>query len=365
VSSTPGAAGTPSDPTWPAVLTTLLRGDDLTASHAAWAMDQVMSAEATAVQVAGFVMALRAKGEAPVEMTGFVSAMLAHAQRIAVDGPAVDTCGTGGDRAHTVNISTMSAMVVAGTGARVVKHGNRAASSACGSADLLEALGVVVDLAPPLVEASVREAGVGFCFAPHFHPALRHATVPRRELGVATVFNFLGPLGNPAQPSAQAVGVADARMAGVMAEVLAARGTSALVFRGEDGLDELTIGGPSRVWVVREGGVWETVVTPDDVGLPVADPASLRGGDAAHNAEVARRFLDGERGPIRDAVLLNAAAALVALEPDDRALDQRLPDALRAGIERAAASVDDGSAKAALDRWVSTSQRLAATAPAP
>lgn len=354
------SAETPRMTTWPALLNALLRGEDLVAEQTAWAMEQVMRGEATPVQVAGFVVGLRAKGEAPSEVIGLVTTMLAHAERITVSAPAVDTCGTGGDGAHTVNISTMSAMVVAGAGARVVKHGNRAASSRSGSADLLEALGVVVDLAPSLVEESVREAGIGFCFAPRFHPALRHAAVPRRELGVATVFNFLGPLANPAQPSAQAVGVSDARMAAVIAEVLAARGVSALVFRGEDGLDELTIGGPSRVWVVREGGVYETSVSPEDVGLDVTDASALRGGDAAHNAEVTRRFLAGEQGPVRDAVLFNAAAALVALEPDETALDERLGIALRAAIGRAAEAVDSGAAGAALERWVSTSQRLAA-----
>ncbi|HEX6920618.1 MAG TPA: anthranilate phosphoribosyltransferase, partial [Actinomycetes bacterium] len=194
------------DPTWPGLLSALLRGEDLAAGDTGWAMEQVMLGEATPAQVAGFVVALRAKGESPDEVSGLVAAMLDHAVRIEVPGPAVDTCGTGGDRAHTVNISTMSAMVVAGTGARVVKHGNRAASSACGSADLLEELGVVVDLAPDAVVECVRRAGVAFCFAPRFHPALRHAAAPRRELGVATVFNFLGPLANPAQPSHQAVG---------------------------------------------------------------------------------------------------------------------------------------------------------------
>ncbi|MGZ4614766.1 MAG: anthranilate phosphoribosyltransferase [Actinomycetes bacterium] len=354
-------ASTPAGATsWPLLLNALLRGDDLVAQDSAWAMDRIMQGEATPAQMAGFVVALRAKGEAPSEVTGLVSAMLAHAERITVESPAVDTCGTGGDGAHTVNISTMAAMVVAGAGGRVVKHGNRAASSRSGSADLLEELGVVVDLAPRAVEESVRQAGIGFCFAPRFHPALRHAAVPRRELGVATVFNFLGPLANPAQPSAQAVGVADARMAGVVAEVLAARGASALVFRGEDGLDELTISGPSRVWVVREGGVYETSVAPDQVGLDHNDVSTLRGGDAADNAEVALRFLDGEKGPVRDAVLLNAAAALVALEPDDMALDERLVDALRGGIDRAAQSVDSGAAARALETWVATSRRLAA-----
>lgn len=343
-------------PTWPGLLTALLRGEDLAAGDTAWAMEQIMLGEATPVQVAGFVVALRAKGEAPDEVSGLVGAMMAHAERISVPGPVVDTCGTGGDRAHTVNISTMSAMVVAGTGARVVKHGNRAASSACGSADLLEALGVVVELAPDRVVECVRRAGVAFCFAPRFHPALRHTAAPRRELGVATVFNFLGPLANPAQPSHQAVGVADPRMAGVMAQVLADRGASALVFRGEDGLDELTTGASSRVWVVRDGAVSETSVHPKDLGLPVSGADALRGGDAAHNAEVARRFLAGEAGPVRDAVLLNAAAALVSLSLDDRPLEAQLTE----GIARAAEAVDSGAAARALDAWVTTSQDLAA-----
>src|SRR5687767_2155879 len=304
-SGAPGPA-----PSWPGLLTRLLRGEELTAAETGWAMGQVMGGEATPVQVAGFVVALRAKGESPDEVSGLVAAMLGVAERISVPRPAVDTCGTGGDRAHTVNISTMSAMVVAGTGARVVKHGNRAASSACGSADLLEELGVVVDLAPDLVVECVDKAGIAFCFAPRFHPALRHAAVARRELGVATIFNFLGPLANPAQPSAQAVGVADPRMAGVMAQVLADRGVSAVVFRGDDGLDELTPCAPSQVWVVRDGEVTREQVTPEDVGLERATVDSLRGADAAHNAEVARAFLAGQGGPVRDAVLLNAAAAL-------------------------------------------------------
>src|SRR3954464_1861341 len=213
-------------------------------------------------------MALRAKGETAEEVEGLVRAMLEHAHRVSVDGPAVDTCGTGGDRAHTVNISTMAALVVRGAGVTVVKHGNRAASSQCGSADLLEELGVVVDLAPTALSACVERAGIGFCFAPVFHPAFRHTAVPRREMGIPTVFNFLGPLTNPAQPSAQAVGVADLRMAPVMAGVLARRGASALVFRGDDGLDELSVGGPSAVWAVHDGKVREERFDPADLGVP-------------------------------------------------------------------------------------------------
>jgi len=345
-------------PTWPALLTRLLQREDLTSAEAAWAMGQVMLGEATPAQLAGFVVALRAKGESPVEVAGLVAAMLSMAERIEVPSPAVDTCGTGGDRSHTVNISTMSAMVVAGAGARVVKHGNRAASSACGSADLLEELGVVVDLAPKQVVECIDRSGVGFCFAPRFHPALRHAAAARRELGVATVFNVLGPLANPAQPSAQAVGVADARMAAVMAQVLADRGTSALVFRGDDGLDELTPCSSSQVWLVRDGRVTTERLRPEDVGLVRAVPSSLRGADAAHNAAVARRLLAGEGGAVRDAVLLNAAAALVALDPTD----QPLPRALEAAMQRAAVAVDAGDAAQALDRWVETSREIATAA---
>jgi anthranilate phosphoribosyltransferase len=342
-------------PSWPGLLSTLLGGHDLASADTAWAMEQIMVGEATPAQVAGFVVALRAKGESPDEVTGLVRAMLSVAARITVDGPSVDTCGTGGDRANTVNISTMSAMVVAGTGARVVKHGNRSASSACGSADLLENLGVVVDLEPAAAEECLDRTGVTFCFAPVFHRGMRHTAAPRRELGVATIFNILGPLCNPAQPSAQAVGCADPRLAGVMAQVLADRGASALVFRGDDGLDELTPTTTSQVWVVQDGVVRHEQVAPEDVGLERAAPDSLRGGDVAHNADVARRFLAGEAGPVRDAVLLNAAAALVALEPGSGPL----ADQLRQGLGRAADAVDSGAAADALAGWVDTSRSLA------
>ena len=338
---------------WPALLTTLLAGRSLEAGDTEWAMGEIMSGAATPSQIAGFAVALRAKGETPDEVTGLVRAMLAHAARITLDGPMVDTCGTGGDRAATVNISTLAALVVRGAGVRVVKHGNRAASSACGSADLLEELGVVVDLAPERVRGCVETAGIGFCFAPVFHPALRHAGPTRRELGVATFFNFLGPLTNPAQPPAQAVGVADERMAGVMAGVLAARGTDALVFRGSDGLDELSVGAPSRVWVVAGGEVREDSVDPADLGIPTAAPDALRGADAAHNAAVTRRVLDGEAGPIRDAVLLNAAAALVAVDGPRAA---PVSEQLAAALPRAAESLDSGSARDALAAWVSASR---------
>jgi anthranilate phosphoribosyltransferase len=315
-----------------------------------------MSGEATPVQVAGFAVALRAKGESPEEIAGLVRAMLEVAEPLDLPGPAVDTCGTGGDRASTVNISTMAALVVRGAGVRVIKHGNRAASSACGSADLLEELGVVIDLAPAAVARCVTEADIGFCFARTFHPALRHAAVARSELGIATFFNVLGPLTNPAQPSAQAVGVADERLAAVMAQVLADRGASALVFRGTDGLDELSVSAPSRVWVVAGGEVRQDAVDPRDLGIPAAPMDALRGADAAHNAGVTRRLLDGESGPVRDAVLLNAAAAIVAA---DGAGPGPVTAQLAAALPRAAESLDSGAAATALDSWVAASRSAA------
>jgi anthranilate phosphoribosyltransferase len=340
---------------WPALLSALLAREDLTAEQAAWAMGEVMDGSATPAQVAGFAVALRAKGETAAEVSGLVATMLDRANPCPVDGPVVDTCGTGGDRSHTVNVSTMAAFVVAGAGLRVVKHGNRAASSTCGSADLLEELGVRIDLPPEAVARCAAEAGVAFCFAPVFHPAFRHTAVPRRELGVPTVFNFLGPLTNPSRPGFQAVGVADVRMAPVMAGVLAARGASALVFRGDDGLDELTPYTTSRVWVVSSGTVAEEVCDPAALGIAAPPADALRGGDAAFNAAVARSFLGGAGGPVRDAVLLNAAAALAAASPSDEPLAERL----RRGLARAAESVDSGAAAAALERWVATSRALA------
>jgi anthranilate phosphoribosyltransferase len=337
---------------WPQLINDLIAGRDLSAEDTAWAMEQVMSGSATPVQVAGFLVALRSKGETVAELEGLVATMLAHAVRISVPGDTVDIVGTGGDRAHTVNISTMAALVIAGTGRRVVKHGNRAASSSCGSADVLEELGVRLDLPAERVEALAGEVGITFCFAQVFHPALRHAAVPRRELGVPTAFNFLGPLTNPAQPRASAIGVADARMAPLIAGVMAARGASALVFRGDDGLDELTTTGPSRVWLVASGEVTEHVLDPADLGVPRARLEDLRGADAAYNASVARKVLAGDHGPVRDAVLLNAAAALVAAGVGTGTLEERM----RAGLREAATSVDSGAAARVLERWVAASR---------
>lgn len=341
---------------WPALINALLSGDSLSSEETAWAMNGIMAGEATDVQIAGFAVALRAKGETVEEVTGLAQGMMDNATRIDVPGPIADLVGTGGDRAHTVNISTMAAVVAAASGVRVVKHGNRAASSSCGAADLLEHLGVAIDLPP---EATVRvagELGITFCFAPLYHPALRYASRTRGELGTPTVFNFLGPLTNPASPASQAVGVFHPRMAGVIAGVFAARGCSSLVFRGDDGLDELTTTGTSTVWVVRDGTATETTFDPSDLGIPPAAPEDLRGADAAFNAQVARETFAGAGGPVRDMVLLNAAALITAYEGAPP--PAKLTDALRDARDRAAEAVDSGATSALLDRWIDTSQSM-------
>lgn len=356
-------------PTWPGLIAALLAGEDLSRAEAAWAMEQVMTGEAATGQLAGFLVALRAKGETVDEIAGLVATMLRHAVRIEVPGDCVDIVGTGGDRRHTVNISTTAAIVVAAAGRRVVKHGNRAASSKSGAADVLEALGVRLDLPSQRVAELATDVGITFCFAQVFHPAFRHAATARRELGVPTAFNFLGPLTNPAQPTASAVGVADLRMAPVVAGVLAERGAAALVFRGEDGLDELSTTTTNRVWLVADRTVTPATLDPRELGLPPATLEDLRGGDARHNAGVVRDLLAGRRGPVRDAVLLNAAAALVASDaatrgtaaatdagtPSGASTAQALTENLALALERAAQAVDSGAAAELLDRWVKAS----------
>jgi anthranilate phosphoribosyltransferase len=341
---------------WGEVLTTLVRGQDLDRSEVAWAMDQVLSGEATAVQIAGFVVALRAKGETVVELMALAESMLEHATPISLDREAVDIVGSGGDRAHTVNVSTMAAIVAAAAGAKVVKHGNRAASSLCGTADVLQALGVRLDV-PPAAQAAVLErTGIVFLFAPLYHQALRHAATARSELGIATVFNFLGPLANPARPIGQAVGVADERMAGLMAGVLSERGNRGLVFHGRDGLDELTTTTTSRVWVIANGTSRDDVVDPAALGLAPAARTDLVGGDPAHNASVVRDVLSGTRGPVRDIVLLNAAAALMAYAGPDatRPVGEQLGEQLAVAAE----AVDSGRADALLTDWVDATQSV-------
>ncbi|MBV2153628.1 anthranilate phosphoribosyltransferase [Kitasatospora sp. SUK 42] len=339
--------------TWPDLLAALLKGEDLDRTSTAWAMDRIMSGEASPVQVAGFMVALRAKGETVDEIAGLVDAMYRHAEPLDVPGPAVDIVGTGGDRAKTVNISTMSAIVAAAAGAKVVKHGNRAASSASGSSDVLEKLGVALDLSARRVAEVAEEVGLTFAFAAKFHPSMRHAATARRDLGVPTAFNILGPLTNPAKVTSHAIGCFDTRLAGLIAGVLARRGATALVFRGDDGLDELTITTTSRIWLVRDGAVTESTFDPRDVGIELVGIEALRGADAAYNADVARRLLAGERGPVRDAVLLNTAAALVALELGDAPLTEQLA----AGMARAAEAIDSGAAQELLRRWSEATSR--------
>jgi anthranilate phosphoribosyltransferase len=330
-----------SDFSWPDTIAHLLRGESLNEVHAAAAMRSIMSGEATPPQISGFLVALRAKGETVDEIVGLARTMREFGRKVTVKGPVIDTCGTGGDRAGTVNISTMAALVVAGAGVRVAKHGNRAASSRCGSADLLEALGVAIDLEPDGVAACIEEAGIGFCFAPLYHPAMSHAMPVRRELGVPTVFNFLGPLTNPAGARRQTVGVSDASMAPKMAEALRRLGAErALVFRGHDGLDELTPTGTSDLWDVSEG-VRESVFDPKEVGIARALASDLAGAGPEENAKVCEAVLAGKPGPQRDAVLLNAAAGLVVAE---------VAPTLANGVERARESIDSGAAAETLER---------------
>ena len=348
-SSTPDAGRTTS---WPDLISSLLAGQDLSFEQTSWAMDEVMRGEAPPVALAGFLVALRAKGESVEELRALADVMLRHARRIEVPGPSIDVVGTGGDRAQTVNISTMAAVVVAAAGLKVVKHGNRAASSRSGSADVLEALGVNLTLGPDEVCDVADRVGITFCFAQQFHPSMRHAAAARAGLGIGTAFNLLGPLTNPAQPTYAAVGAADARFAPLMAGVFADRKRDAAVFRGDDGLDELTIASTSQVWWVRDGKVTRVTIAPEDVGLARSPVETLRGGDAAENAEVARRVFTGERSPVRDAVVLNAGVGLALGERDSAPDGAALATDLRSGMDRAEEAIDSGAADRLVERWV-------------
>lgn len=339
---------------WPVILGTLMEGGQLTRDQARTTMAEILDGAASPAQIAAFVVALRMKGETVEELVGMVDAMLAASTRVEVDtsGPMVDIVGTGGDRAHTINVSTISALVVAGAGGQVCKHGGQAASSACGSADLLEALGVAIGLGPVGVARCVEEARIGFCFAPRYHPAMRHAGPSRRDLGIPTAFNILGPLSNPGRVKRYLIGVADERMAEKMAGVLQANGAvRALIVHGGDGLDELTTTGPSTVVELHDGRLSTWEVDPEQLGLPRADREDLVGGDAHINADLARRVLAGEHGPHRDIITLNAGAALLAAG---------LVDDLPAGMESARHAIDGGGAVAALNKLVEVSQREAA-----
>jgi anthranilate phosphoribosyltransferase len=341
--------------TWPALLGRLVSGTDLAHEDTSWAMNEVMSGNATPSQIGAFAVALRAKGETPDEVAGMAAAMLGHARRVSLSTPAVDVVGTGGDQSGTVNISTMSALVVAASGVPVVKHGNRAASSQCGAADVLEALGVVIELSPDAVRVCVEELGIGFCYAPAFHPALRHAGPTRKEIGIPTAFNILGPLTNPAQPSAGLVGCANERLAPVMAQVFAGRGFNILVVRGDDGLDEITTTTTTTAWVVSNGTVRLDTIDPTRLGVAPIAQSDLAGGDARVNADAVRALVSGTRGPVRDTVLVNAAGAIAAFKgvSDDLHAD------LTVAMESAAAAIDSGAAGELLERWITRSAELA------
>jgi len=330
----------------------VVRGVDLDVATARAVMDRIMEGVATPAQIGALLAALRTKGETVDELAGMVESMRDHATPVQLDVQAVDTCGTGGDGTGTFNISTAAALVVAGAGVPVAKHGNRAQSSRCGSADVLEALGVVISLPPEGVKRCVEEAGIGFLFAQTYHPAMRHVAVPRRELGIRTVFNFLGPLANPARVKHQSLGVGDPALAGMMAQVLLRLGDRrAIVFAGPDGIDELGLSGPAQCHEVTPEGVRTFELDPRALGLPSAPLSALEGGDAQQNAARIRAILDGEPGPARDVVALNAAAALVAA--------QRAPD-FTAGLEQARAAIDSGGARRCLDDLVRLSQAVAA-----
>ncbi|GAA1671940.1 anthranilate phosphoribosyltransferase [Microbacterium lacus] len=347
--------------TWPGILTTLLDDRDLSVSESTWAMRQIMSGTATPSQLGGFLLALRAKGETVDEIVGFRDAILEAALPLRVDPNVLDIVGTGGDRFGTVNVSTMAAVVAAASGVPVVKHGNRAASSASGSSDVLSALGIDLALTPDQVATTLERAGITFAFASAFHPGFRHAGPTRAELGVPTVFNFLGPLCNPARAEANAVGVAHLDRVPLITGVFRTRGATALVFRGDDGLDELTTTGHSRLWEVSRGDVHEHDLDPRDLGIPLADIDDLLGGEPAHNAQIVHRVFDGETGAVRDIVLLNAAAGIVAfrLSQDANEVQRPILERLAEAKDAAAAAIDAGLAAQKLSDWVAATRSFA------
>lgn len=347
-----------SEPTWPELLTALTQSQDLSLAQAEWAMRQIMSGEVTEAQLGGLLVGLKAKGESVDEILGFRDAVLANATPVSLDRNAVDIVGTGGDRHGTVNVSTMAAIVVAATGVPVIKHGNRAATSQSGSSDVLGALGVNLDLEPERIQAIYEQLSIAFIFAARFHPGFLYAAGVRQQLGIPTVFNFLGPLCNPAEPKASAVGVADPRRAELVAQVFALRNATALVFRGDDGLDELTTTGHSRIWEVTQGEVKQHDIDARELGLPRVELRDLIGGDALHNAGIARQVLSGETGPVRDIVLLNAAGGLVAyeLEANPSSSSESLLARLEKKINVAAEAIDSGAAVQLLERWARATQ---------
>jgi anthranilate phosphoribosyltransferase len=342
-------------PTWPLLFSRLMARQDLSAADTEWAIGQIFDGAATPAQIGAFAVALRAKGETVEELAGLAGGALSRATPLSLPGRIVDVVGTGGDKSGTVNISSMAAVVTAGAGIGVAKHGNRAVSSSSGSSDVLEALGVRLDVPAERLPEVLSDAGITFVFAPLFHAGFRFAGPVRAELGVPTAFNILGPLVNPARPAASAVGVADATIAPLVAGVFAERGDDAWIVRGDDGLDEITVTTTSTVWRFVDGVVGAETLDPRELGFEVAPLDALVGGDPAHNADVFRRVLGGEVGAIRDAVLLNAGAAIAV----HAAGSGSLVDQLSAGVTRARESLDSGAANAVLTRWVEATQRLA------
>ena len=343
---------------WSAITEKLNSGLDLEQNEIQDAMREILSGESDIENVKSFLLALKAKGETSDEVGALIEVMYAHAGPISIKERAVDTVGTGGDGAHTINISTTAAIIAAAAGARVVKHGNRAVSSKSGASDFLEALGVVPGLDGAGVERTVRELGIGFCFAPIFHPAMRFAAPARKELGVPTVFNILGPLANPAKPQAAAIGVANERMHLVMAQVLAEKGCDGFVFRGDDGLDEITLATTTSVLSIGKDEIKSDRIDAKDFGLDNAPIEAIVGGDAAENARISRAIFAGERGAPRDAVLLNAAAAIAAFEGD---LEIDIKDRLTRGLARASQAVDSGAARELLEKWAKLTQEISAS----
>lgn len=340
---------------WPDILTGLIRREGLEATAATWALTEILSGRASEVQISAMLTALRAKGETEDEISGLAEAMLSKATPISLDPDAVDIVGTGGDRANTVNVSTMAAIVAAAAGAKVVKHGSRAASSMSGTADTLEALGVRLDVEPENQAGILDEVGVVFLFAQQYHPTMKTVAGVRKQLGIQTTFNFLGPLANPARPRAMALGVANDDIAPVIARVLAERGTRGMVFRGFDGLDELTTTSPSDVWMIAEGRVHRGVLDPTVLGIEPGAFHDLTGGDAAHNAQVVRDVVGGKPGAVRDIVVLNAAAALLSYRGISTVQD--LAEQLRGPLQDAREAIDSGKAAETLDAWVAATQR--------
>lgn len=341
---------------WEQLLAKLTRNEDLEASEVRRAMGSILSGEASPDQIKSFLLGMKAKGERPSEVLALVAEMYEHATLIEIPERSVDIVGTGGDGFNTINISTPAAIVTTAAGARTIKHGNRAASSNSGAADLLEALGVNIDLDAQQVASLVHKIGIGFAFAPKFHPAMRHAASIRKEIGSPTIFNILGPLANPAQPIAVAIGVARAEMLPIVAEVLAARGCEGFVFRGEEGLDEISIAGPTEIFQIRGGSISTVRFDPREIGIETNPLSTIRGESAAGNAAVVHRVFSGEKGPARDAILLNAAAAIAAFKADfNLAIEQQIAN----GYVLAKSAVDSGRAAKLLQSWRELSNELA------